>query len=232
MAFFFDVAKKIFYEESKIVFAEHSKSPLFIDITRKTFGRLTVLGFAGQDKSKHKHWFCKCECGNLIKLQGGSLKCGDTISCGCFQTEKVSTHRHSINYDKSPTYITWDSMIQRCQNPNNTYFEYYGGRGIKVCDRWESFENFLEDMGERPNGKTLDRYPDKDGDYCPPNCRWATRKEQANNRRSNRWLAFNGKKMTVSQWADELKMNPLTLRNRLNNCWSVEKALTTPVRPF
>lgn len=122
-------------------------------------------------------------------------------------------------------------MLDRCRNHNNSDFFYYGGRGIKVCDRWKnSFENFLEDMGERPKRTSIDRI-DNNGNYEPGNCRWATKKEQNNNQRSNINLTFNGKTQTTAQWADELGMNSGTVRYRVNKLgWSAEKALTTPLR--
>jgi hypothetical protein len=115
-------------------------------------------------------------------------------------------------------------MHQRCENPNNEAYEHYGGRGIRVCARWSSFENFLADMGERPRGMTLDRKKNHLG-YSKSNCRWATHLEQQSNRRDNRWIEFNGRTQTLSQWARELGLPTGTLHKRIKN-WPLEKALT------
>lgn len=120
-------------------------------------------------------------------------------------------------------------MLERCNNPNSIRFYDYGGRGIKVCERWLKFENFLEDMGERPKNTTIERKENNKG-YYKENCRWATVKEQCNNRRSNHFLTFNEKTQTMAQWADEIEISSNTICMRLRSGWSVEKALTTPVK--
>lgn len=119
-------------------------------------------------------------------------------------------------------------MCQRCDgslSKGHKSLKYYAERGIVVCERWRSFENFLADMGERPAGTTLDRWPDNDGNYEPGNCRWATAKQQTNNRRSNRWLTFNGRTMTLTGWAREVGIDVMTLKQRLRHHWPIERAL-------
>jgi hypothetical protein len=128
----------------------------------------------------------------------------------------------------SPTYISWLSMRKRCSDPSHDNYRLYGGRGIKVCERWlNSFENFLADMGERPKGRFLER-EDNDGNYKPSNCKWATRSEQARNRRTNHLLTFQGRTQPLIAWAEETGISRLTLRSRLREGWSTERALQEP----
>jgi hypothetical protein len=158
----------------------------FKDLSGQTFGRLYVSFPAGCDTHGDMRFYCICECGELRVVAGFNLRSGHTSSCGCLQrllASKTHTkHGHCYNATTSPTYTTWLCMIQRCTNPNQKFFRNYGGRGIKVCERWMTFENFLSDMGERPIGTTIDR-ENNDLGYFKENCRWATRKEQQNNLR-------------------------------------------------
>lgn len=134
--------------------------------------------------------------------------------------------KHGMSY--TPSYSSWMAMKRRCENEKNSDYPYYGGRGIKVCERWQSFDSFLTDMGERPAGMTIDRIDTK-GDYEPCNCRWATRKEQSRNKRNNVVLTFHGETKTLPEWADHLKISIKTLRSRLfESKWTVEKVLSIP----
>jgi len=128
---------------------------------------------------------------------------------------------------RTKTYTCWLSMRERCNNKNHDHYSYYGGRGIAVCERWKSFDNFLSDMGEKPEGMTLDRR-DNSGPYCPENCQWATRSQQMRNTRHNRMVTYDGVTMTVTEWAIRLGLTRLFITKRLNRGWSDEEALTTP----
>lgn len=138
-------------------------------------------------------------------------------------------HGHWRNGKATPTWASWRGMFTRCYWRSDPYFDRYGGRGIKVCARWRRFENFLADMGERPDGTCLDRI-DNNGHYTPQNCRWSTRKEQARNRSSSVVLTYKGRSQPAIAWAEELRMHRSTLSKRLRHGWSVKRALTQPVR--
>jgi hypothetical protein len=196
-------------------------------------GRLTIIAFDGI-RNKNAHWKCKCDCGEMLISCGCNLKKGHTISCGCYRKEMAKTsrpiHGHCLRYSRTRTYYSWSGAKERCSRKKSKQFKNYGGRGIKMCRRWlNSFKNFLKDMGEKPIGKSIDRI-NNNGDYKPSNCRWATQKEQTNNTRKNHFLKFRGKKMSISQWAEEIGMKENTLYLRIHKGWSIESALTRPVR--
>ena len=207
-----------------------------IDLTGKRFARLTVLRKA-PSRPGHAQWWCRCDCGAEIDVRAQNLRNGNTKSCGCHKKEVQrqrcidrTIHGHGRRAKRSRAYIAWLNMVQRCTNPESNAFHNYGARGIVVCERWLIFANFLADMGEAPPRLTLDRI-DVNGNYEPGNCKWATRKEQANNMRRNRMLEFNGERLTLAQWAERLGINPVSLSGRLEGGWPLAEALTTPALP-
>lgn len=155
---------------------------MFIDLTKEKFGRLTVIERAENAKSGAVRWKCRCDCGKTVTVQRSNLKSGGTKSCGCLQKEisiKVNT-KHGMS--RTIEYITWDSMLQRCNNPKTIGYKNYGFRGITICDKWLNFDGFFEDMGFKPKGLTLERR-NNDLGYCKENCYYATPTEQARNQR-------------------------------------------------
>jgi hypothetical protein len=165
-------------------------------------------------------------------VQAGNLTTGHTQSCGCFVKEETSARFTSHGQYGSLSYKSWADMIQRCENPKKFGYEYYGGRGITVCERWHNFEDFYADMGDKPTPKhTLERNR-VDGNYDPNNCVWATQKEQQNNKRNNRIIEFRGQAKTLHQWADDFGINYGTLWSRLEVLrWPLEKSLTQSAGP-
>lgn len=172
----------------------------------------------------------RCECGTVKKIYRNSIfPRGNTKSCGCLNNE-VRHRPKKHGKTGSPEYKVWADMLNRCNNKKSVSYPSYGGRGIVVCERWQDSSLFLEDMGQRPSAiHTLDRR-DNDGPYCKSNCRWATPTEQAYNRRNNVLWIHAGEALPVKQWSMRTGIPLATLVTRRFNGWSVERALTTPVR--
>ena len=157
-----------------------------IGLIGQIFGRLTVLKLSHMNTRKQAVWSCRCDCGKESVVDSWNLRRGQTKSCGCLEREGLMARNTTHGMSGTRTYRSWEQMHRRCSSLcDKKDIKYYFGRGIKVCKRWEKFENFFVDMGERPEGKTLDR-KSSDGNYEPSNCKWSTPKEQANNRRDNK----------------------------------------------
>lgn len=195
-----------------------------IDLTGMRFGRLVVVKQAPHLSPKNVRWECKCDCGNTTVAQSGALRGGRNNSCGCLQRERATKH----GLEGSLTYTVWAQMKARCLNPKHKSYKDYGGRGITVCERWMSFDNFYADMGDKPDGMSLDRKDNSLG-YFKDNCRWANDSEQSNNRRTNRILEFDGQRKSVTEWARIFNISPISIRSRLSLNWDVRRALTTPI---
>lgn len=206
--------------------------PSAVDVTGKRYGRLVVIGPFRVVKKK-RQWLCRCDCGVEKYVALFSLRCGRTISCGCrlreINSNGQATHGHTRGGKFSPEYRTWTAILQRCLSERNVSYPEYGGRGITVCERWRrSFESFLEDMGPKPFGMQIDRI-DTNGHYEPGNCRWVSPRENNLNRRNIRWIDFDGRRQTMSDWAAEVGISAGAMSHRIaRSDWTLEQALTTP----
>lgn len=204
----------------------------------EVFGRLTVQQLVGTNKTIGALWLCFCDCGNAIHAYRDHLIQGYVKSCGCLVLDvapingrKAKKHGHRrINNVASPEYRVWRAMKGRCLNPSHKDYPIYGAVGITVCERWHEFENFLADMGPRPEGTSIDRIDGTKG-YSPENCRWATTKQQNRNRKSNRLLEFNGTTMTLADFTDISGLPKHVIYERVVRLkWPLNKAANTPVR--
>lgn len=207
--------------------------PRFKELAGQKFGRLRVLslkGFLAYKDSRQAVWICICDCKNRKLVRSSKLLSGGTKSCGCLRREAVAAKNTTHGGSYSKTFICWQAMLRRCSNPNIPEWPRYGGRGITVCERWKKFENFREDMGERPSlNHSLDRFPDNDGNYDKSNCRWATYSQQNRNRRSNHNLTIGDRTMTITEWSEHSGVSKNTITGRLNLGWCIEKAVFHPV---
>ena len=210
---------------------------MYKDIRGQRFGRLRVLTLAYVDKKRdHRvYWKCLCDCGAYKTIRADGLQSGHSNSCGCLNLEMVRARRGTLSpqykHGKAGTkiYKIYKSIKNRCGNSKDNAYSSYGGRGIK--NLWTTFEDFYRDMGDVPTPlHSIDRI-NNDGNYCKENCRWATRKEQCNNRRSNVPIEFRGRTQNMKQWAEEIGISHKLLWDRIRNAkWSVEKSLTQKPR--
>lgn len=190
------------------------------------FGFVTVISLPFKRRPKVTYVMGRCDCGMERHFECRTLFKTPNAHCGC-RTHRSGNLIHGMSQTR--IYRAWSGMLTRCANPNSSRYADYGGRGIKVCQRWRKFEDFLADMGERPPGMSLDRI-DNDGDYEPRNCRWATNEQQSSNARSNNWLTCDGRTMTVSQWSREVGITDNCIRKRIQKGWEAERAIKTKPR--
>lgn len=201
------------------------------DLSGQRFGNLVVLQYFGRKTTPGSTqprtvWRCRCDCGSEKIVEGGNLKRGSTISCGCVRSAWLKEETHGQT--NSGVYSVWAMMHRRCSNQDDKDFERYGGRGIKVCPEWGDISRFVSDMGPRPVGLTLDR-EDNDGNYEPRNCRWASKSTQSNNTSSNRLLTKDGVTLTVSQWAVKIGVIRETLFARIRRGYTTDQILNPVV---
>jgi hypothetical protein len=208
----------------------------WVDLTGQRFNRLTVRAYLSGGA-----WQCECECGGSAVTTGTKLKSGHSKSCGCLKAERAANRlrHHGLMDDghRHPLIDTYANMMSRCGNESDAAYDRYGGRGITVCDRWANGEDgktgffcFVEDMGPRLSRlHSLDRV-DNNGPYSPENCRWATKKEQARNRRSNRTIEHDGRHIAISEYCERTGLNFQAVNSRLSKGWSIERAITAPMR--
>lgn len=195
------------------------KGPKPKDMAGIRFSRLAVVE---QDAQKPGKWVCLCDCGNRKSILGSTLRAGITRSCGCLSRELASA-RGKHGASRTNLYKRWQGMIRRCEAPTNHKFYMYGARGVRVCERWHSFEAFVADMGHPPRGHSIDRI-DGDGHYEPGNCRWATAREQQDHVRGALLVAYMGETHCVAEWARRFGMHHNTLRGRLRRGMTIDLA--------
>lgn len=194
------------------------------DLIGTIFHRLTVIRRAANSNAGQRRWECLCSCGNVVVASTTKLRSGRTKSCGCLSRDRTTKH----GMHNTTEYLVWQQMKERCHNPKKAAYLRYGARGIEVCARWrESFQAFIDDMGPRPAGTTLDRI-DNNGPYAPENCRWADNHTQYTNRRQTVWVEYDGERKCRKGWARQYGVNSTTLAQRLSKGWDIHRALTTP----
>jgi hypothetical protein len=198
-----------------------------IDLQGQVFGRLRVVGEAARIRPNVRRWACVCECGEKCSVNQYNLTSGKTKSCGCIRLELTKNRSTTHGLSKTKTWCVWQSMISRCYHSGATSFERYGAVGITVCQRWkEDYLNFLHDMGETPEGLTLERVNGARV-YSPETCVWASTKDQALSRRTTIWVEHNGQRLCLKDWAVKLNLPYLKLYKRyVVRGWDFQRSIT------
>jgi len=200
--------------------------PRKIEMIGTKFYRLKVVEEVGIDKRGEKLWRCICECGGETIALGYNLRCGNSKSCGCFNIDRIIERSKQHGMSKTRIYKIWVGVRKRCNTPSTKSYKLYGGAGVRMCGRWDDFDNFYEDMKEGyADNLTLDRYPNKKGNYEPGNCRWATPKQQQNNRTNNKIIYLDGISQTLSQWAELSGTGSSCIAWRLKKGWTIKEAI-------
>lgn len=194
------------------------------DLSGRHYGKWTVLKFEGVIKKTY-YWSCQCECGNVKKVASANLLTGKSLSCGCLAKKLASERGKTHGLSKTRTYRLWSGIKTRCTNPNEQAWKHYGGRGVKLCGRWEKFENFLEDMGEVPSKLHSIERIDVNGDYCKENCCWIELKFQARNRTKNTIITHNGMTMCAVEMCEKLKLPYKLIIERMSRGLTFQQAI-------
>lgn len=206
--------------------------PKYKDISGQRFGTLTAIRYHGNNSGGSAIWVCLCDCGKEHLARGTGLRYGEINSCGCTMSDMLSKlhtkHGNARDNKRSREYCIWLNMKQRCNNPKNTNYKYYGARGIKLCDSWNnSFESFLEEMGAAPSiDHTIDR-DDVNGDYNKANCNWVLWEQQIRNKRKSIWIEYDGRKMILAEWSRELGIHYSVLMFHIRKNRSIEQILNS-----
>lgn len=201
-----------------------------LDLVGQKFAKLSVVSFSRMDEQSQSKWMCLCDCGNTCEVAGTNLRRGTTHSCGCYVGDRNREVRTTHGRKGTAEYRVWGGMKQRCRNPGADSYPRYGGRGIDYCERWDSFEKFFEDMGERPSDRHSIGRIDNNKGYYKDNCQWELPKQQQNNMQTNRRIIIDGVEKTVTEWAEHYQIDRIRVFGRLELGWEPLKALTTPIR--
>lgn len=203
--------------------------PRVNNIIGNRYGRWTVFAFS-HTKNRASYWICRCKCGTIRTHQRSALISNSTQSCGCLRGEQLAIRNRTHGMRYTTEYNSWRGMKERCQNPNSTKYHLYGSRGITVCQRWQDFEAFFEDMGTKPTpSHTIERI-NNNGNYEPDNCNWIPHDKQAVNRRNNHLITIDGVTLTIAEWRRHFGISKNAYDGRIHLGWSIIDALTTPVR--
>lgn len=199
-----------------------------IEMAGLRYGHLLVLRRAPSGRNGRAWWLCKCDCGTEKAVESQALRAGRVVSCGCFRAHVLRTSGVKHGQHGTGAWNTWADMMKRCTNPRSVAYRHYGGRGISVCEAWQTFEGFFADMGQRPEGMTLER-KDVNGNYEPSNCVWLPAPEQVNNRRVTVRVSVGGQQMALSEACRHLGLSYSRTRERMKRLgWSFEQAIAEP----